>query len=1306
MDIKTSTIKFKSERIREIINSSGEKEIGEIELGKRYIIPSYNKENNPNKLYDIEDTVAGTKLFPNGTIFFAKDNKIYNGIYNGEDLNDLKEGYKNLASREFKTSDYKTAKKISSNVGFQEVDSLENIESLNELTEKQFSSAFNQSMKEGLLGLQATKLPGIDMALEANGFSSTPIVQDDNDKKVKNSLSVIDKMRGEASLKKIIKMSSSQGVYNSITNLVGLAGVICAGSLGRGAGYSWNSDGNLYSNIIGSLGASQVVRKQGFLDDIFSVLGFRNSTESGWELDLEEIADLNNVSFRNFMGNKPGLKIGTKSSRSSNYNEKISKIKEILRERNNHNRIIGMIHVEPFYNEEEFKTFNIPFQFNPEITEGETKAEYKKKEILNKILPLRTYASTASEAYTLTTTYMALAPDSSDPNGTDNLAIAETDPWMFDWTDSQIERIEMQLRSLVMPQVTTSFVRPPIVEIILETNDKIGSRKDFYNINSEFNMDVRHGYESGDLLKYPDYDREKYLRITKALEGYSTRFKRFIVSSVKIEPLNKNSYVGSLTVPSLYSNGYGEKLFKGEEKDNFKNALDNKSFRRKAFNVTLTLIETTKNFVDLVPDYKCYYDAWTNPRQMDDSLYRQARINVKEMTGDNAINTLNGFGTNFWDSVECFYKELNKEENTGKIANYVDYCQQASPFYKLLSDILIDSKWFETLPGENGEKTEEPKQSIEQKPKEDKETGSVDNTQQKPEENTEFDYDFDFTTEGFIKNEKIDLTWDSLKKCMDIILKNAGVKSYIDSKDSIDKAKLETAMKKLSRNEYIDSYISKDTENNEISNLYINKIFTMDNLNKLFPGSDSDDKKKYIKSKTILDELMDEGKKYFYDLLVFVTMYKYINKENRKKNLGKYIENIQESLTNLKEEIKNNYSNDNMLLISDYLYDYIIRNNGWKTKINIFNNITGDGAEYRKQLWIEENKAMLRYFFETNINPSVDEVTAKFSTLVNYDIPVGLYYEEKKDSLNDIELNSLKNIIKSNKFLFSIVFNNEEKSLTNKEEILDKIVKFDFKISNDKKTKMLSILTLKEYLIAIGHSEKSADYVISKFDIIKDYNKLFGNDHINKRVGEKAKVIEDWFMLEYNKVLGTYIQAEECFKLETGSPITVEGKQYTTFEDYFKGILFSKGRYTPKTETTVERAEATFEGYMKSVEIDPTGNEGDGWSSYAKKGAVPEYKHKSAAIYDLGVGMFIGNYDVNIDSVKKGYYKPIVTCYGKYDTKYSVDCTAYSGENGVFEKIPEKAIYVNKYEKGNNEVMLYVDKETDKFGVRKYYVER
>ena len=112
MDIKTSTIKFKSERIREIINSSGEKEIGEIELGKRYIVPNYNKENNPNKLYDIEDTVDGTKLFPNGTIFFAKDNKIYNGIYNGEGSNDLKEGYKNLASREFKASDYKTAKKI------------------------------------------------------------------------------------------------------------------------------------------------------------------------------------------------------------------------------------------------------------------------------------------------------------------------------------------------------------------------------------------------------------------------------------------------------------------------------------------------------------------------------------------------------------------------------------------------------------------------------------------------------------------------------------------------------------------------------------------------------------------------------------------------------------------------------------------------------------------------------------------------------------------------------------------------------------------------------------------------------------------------------------------------------------------------------------------------------------------------------------------------------------------------------------------------------------------------------------------
>ena len=212
-------------------------------------------------------------------------------------------------------------------------------------------------------------------------------------------------------------------------------------------------------------------------------------------------------------------------------------------------------------------------------------------------------------------------------------------------------------------------------------------------------------------------------------------------------------------------------------------------------------------------------------------------------------------------------------------------------------------------------------------------------------------------------------------------------------------------------------------------------------------------------------------------------------------------------------------------------------------------------------------------------------------------------------------------------------------------------------------------------------------------------------DHINKRVGEKAKVIEDWFMLEYNKVFGNYVKAEEYFKLETGSPITVEGKQYTTFEDYFKGVLFSKGRYAPKTETTVERVDATFEGYMKSAEIDPTGKKGDGWSSYAVKGTEPKYKH-SAAIYDLGVGMFIGNFDVNRDSVKKGYYKPIVTCYGKYDTKYSADCTTYSGENGVFEKTPENAIYVRKDKKGNNEVILSIDKETYSFGKRKYYVER
>lgn len=285
---------------------------------------------------------------------------------------------------------------------------------------------------------------------------------------------------------------------------------------------------------------------------------------------------------------------------SADDNEKRATIAKLFNRVNETFRKIGSIYVEPYYSDGQLECFEIPFEFNPEISEGGMSAKFETNEVMGRILPLKSYFSSESDQVTINTTYIAtnkFDERTGDTEGYSHMKKANwesgnapdkwLDGWMTDWTTEKLREVEMQYRSLTLPFISKGmFVRPPIVRLVLSA----GADKDSDTIEYV-----------GDLFAYPvgsvGKDSGK-VEVTRILEGDNgDRLKRYIVTSVKIEPIDNNWC-------TAFAN------FGMEPDAKIYGSNVNSGYFRYGFKVSLTLTETTKNFLDITPNYKEYYDAW------------------------------------------------------------------------------------------------------------------------------------------------------------------------------------------------------------------------------------------------------------------------------------------------------------------------------------------------------------------------------------------------------------------------------------------------------------------------------------------------------------------------------------------------------------------------------------------------------------------------------------------------------------------------------------------------------------------------
>lgn len=311
------------------------------------------------------------------------------------------------------------------------------------------------------------------------------------------------------------------------------------------------------------------------------------------------------------------------SSGLGNLSEEEARFINLIKQRNSYNKKLGYIYIKPFWNysnarEEDFK---IPFEFTPEISEGAVQANYATETLLNRLGQYHVYTGTNLSTLNITLTYEALAPDTLDAEGEAELGKQYgTDAWMFYWTNNRIEAIEMQLRSLVFADVTSSsdgvLIKPPLIEVHLENSDG----EDFDSV--------------GDLYKYPgnkgsdNYVGPDYLKISAVLSenGQASRYKKYIVNSVQIEKLDDAGTI----YPSLYGRKYNKDYSNNRNPMYHIEMSGNKGYagysRRMGFKAVIQCTEVVENFLDLVPDFKAYYDAWSVKNQLADYSSQYADI--------------------------------------------------------------------------------------------------------------------------------------------------------------------------------------------------------------------------------------------------------------------------------------------------------------------------------------------------------------------------------------------------------------------------------------------------------------------------------------------------------------------------------------------------------------------------------------------------------------------------------------------------------------------------------------------------------
>ena len=422
-----------------------------------------------------------------------------------------------------------------------------------------------------------------------------------------------------------------------------------AGTLNSGYYGSLKGSSNLGSGILGILENAANSLTGGL--NIRSEVNFWKGNTT--ELSDEEILALQAVNFDNIYTSKPGVNIknyagGNFAAPFSPAGETYDKnwgseIKDLFKNRDatignytqyeNRKTIgdfnaIGCLYVEPFYNtNSNVNVFSIPFQFNPEIKEGAIKANYEEEKILGRITSARYYINTDSDPVTLTTKYICTCDqdfkgNDAVANNTINFGKIHLDKnWHEHWTQNELIKIENAYRSLVFPLKDGDYmVRPPVVQIYIGNNEKNPTVRNVLTYPLTMpkigDGDLEQSSKSISGGKY--FEHSLSFNETNAKKedkkGYFN-VKRYVVTSVSIEDLENTNgwnYNVNKNIPGI----------------------------KRGFIVTLSLSETTRNFLDLVPDFKAYYDVWNIEKDNDNKILLSSYSNNKLFYSSQDINKL------------------------------------------------------------------------------------------------------------------------------------------------------------------------------------------------------------------------------------------------------------------------------------------------------------------------------------------------------------------------------------------------------------------------------------------------------------------------------------------------------------------------------------------------------------------------------------------------------------------------------------------------------------------------------------------
>lgn len=335
---------------------------------------------------------------------------------------------------------------------------------------------------------------------------------------------------------------------------------------------------------------------------------------------------------------------------------------EVFSRINNDFQNFAGLYVEPYNNiDSKLDPFYIPFEFNPIITEGSVKANYATQELMGRILAVRSYVGSDSDTLTIETSYIATCVKKDDNEiiiDKDNATDLWLNGWMKSWDLADIQKVERLYRSLVMPYIEgNNFLRPPIVRIKMGSIKKLeGSEEGSVNFDTV-----------GDLFKYPNV--EDKIQITKNLDGSETREKRYIVTDVNFSKISDDwalNYVNLGALQSGLKTGSKIRYWNGRSDSNntgysyLGNGNSSNGFLRYSFKVTLTLAETTKNFLDQIPSYNEYVNKATKFEYEENPQKKEEPWNQEEVSFDfvKETNNIDYYNKNYNESEENIFKAM------------------------------------------------------------------------------------------------------------------------------------------------------------------------------------------------------------------------------------------------------------------------------------------------------------------------------------------------------------------------------------------------------------------------------------------------------------------------------------------------------------------------------------------------------------------------------------------------------------------------------------------------------------------------